>query len=135
VTRNSPKPVVVDASALLLRLLGGRRGAATAQAVGDAPMVAPHHLDVEVLNALRGLDRSRQIGRDRAAQVVEDLLVAPIERIDTTRLGPLIWNRRENLSAYDAAYSALAEVLGYTLVTADQRLARALAGPVSVVIV
>jgi predicted nucleic acid-binding protein len=130
-----PPPVVVDASAFLERLLGGRRGTAMAQAVGESPMVAPHHLDVEILNALRGLVRSDQVSQDRAAQAVEDLRIAPVERIELTELIPRIWAWRDNLSAYDAAYAALAQVFGCSLVTADERLAKTLRGSGSVVVV
>lgn len=133
--RSLPPPVVVDASALLEHLLHGPRGEAVAQALGDSPMVAPHHIDVELLNALRGLVRSQQVARDRAGGVVQDLADAPLERIDTRDLIPLIWAMRDNLSAYDGAYAALAEVLGCALVTADARLRRALARSVPVVVV
>lgn len=106
-----------------------------AQAVGESPMVAPHHLDVEILNALRGLVRSDQVSQDRAAQAVEDLRIAPVERIELTELIPRIWAWRDNLSAYDAAYAALAQVFGCSLVTADERLAKTLRGSGSVVVV
>jgi predicted nucleic acid-binding protein len=135
VTRSSPRPVVVDPSALLERLLGSRRGAAVAQAVGDSRMVAPCHLDVELLNALRGLVRSAQVAEDRAAEVGDDLRTAPLDRLEIRDLIPWIWAWRENLSAYDAAYAALAEVLGCPLITADARLGRALAGSGTVVLV
>jgi predicted nucleic acid-binding protein len=117
------------------RLLRGTRGDAVAQALGESPMAAPHHIDVEVLNALRGLLRSGQVAERRAAEVADDLVEAPLERIDTRELIPRIWGWRDNLSAYDGAYAALAEVLDCALVTADGRLGKALAGSVAVVVV
>jgi len=40
-------------------------------------------------------------------------------------LGPRVWELRENLTAYDAWYVALAEELGLPLATLDGRLSRA----------
>lgn len=98
-------------------------------------MVAPHHLDVEILQALRRLVRLNVVTEGRAADAADDLLDAPLERIDTRELIPRIWAWRDNLSAYDAAYVALAQVLECPLLTADTRLGRALSGSVPVVVV
>ena len=134
VTRSSPGRVVVDASALLERLLRGQRGDAIAQAVGRSRMLSPHHVDVELLNAMRGLVRSGELSQQRAAQGAEDLLDAPLERVPVTELIPRIWAWRHNLSAYDAGYVALAQVLDCALVTADERLGRAVRGSVAVIL-
>jgi predicted nucleic acid-binding protein len=133
VTGRSPKPAVVDASALIDRLLGGRRGAAVDQAVGQSAMVAPSHVDLEVLNAMRRLVRAGEVHEDRAAEAAQDLREAPLERVDISDLIPRIWAWRSNLSAYDAAYVAVAEVLECPLVTADAGLARAARRAVAVV--
>lgn len=130
-----PQRVVVDASALLERLLRSRRGEAVAQAVGGARMVAPDHVNVELLSALRGLVRSRQLAAARASQAVDDLLAAPLNRVGTTELVAEIWRWRDNLSPYDAGYVALANALACPLVTADGRLRRAVADAVAVVLV
>lgn len=98
-------------------------------------MVAPHHLDLEVLNALRRLVRASRVEQSRAGEATRDLLQAPIDRIETRALIFRIWAWRENLSAYDAAYVVLAEVLGCALVTADERLGRALGNSLPVVVV
>ena len=97
-------------------------------------MVAPSHVDAEVLNALRGLVRSDQVPARRAAEAVQDLFDAPLDRIETRGLIPRIWAWRDNLSAYDAAYVALAEVLECPLITADSRLSSAVQGSAAVVL-
>ena len=63
--------------------------------------------------------------RREARQALAALADLPLERYSHTILLPRIWVLRQNLSAYDAAYVALAEVLGATLLTRDARISRA----------
>jgi predicted nucleic acid-binding protein len=118
-------PVVVDASALVELLLRRERAPAVRQAVGDTEMVAPDLINPEVLWALRRRERDGNLPADRARQAVEDLLDAPLRRLPTLPLLPIAWTLRENVTAYDACYVALARELGCPLVTADLRLSRA----------
>ncbi len=85
----------------------------------------PHLLDVEVLNVLRHQTLRGVLAEERGATALQDL-----ENINMTRYphAPLlgrIWNLRKNVTAYDAAYVALAEALDAPLVTRDARLAQA----------
>lgn len=117
--------IVVDAS-VLVDLLIGRPGAAL---IGDAllqrrPWHAPHLLDVEVCQALRRLALRRMIGADRAAVAVIDLQQTDITRHTHAPFLNRIWELRNEIAAYDAAYVALAEALAVPLVTRDARLAR-----------
>ena len=57
--------------------------------------------------------------------LVADLIILPIERWHTSSLLPRIWELRENLTSYDAAYVALAEMTGATLLTGDERITAA----------
>lgn len=130
-----PQHVVVDASALLELLLRSRRGNAAAQAVGSAQMLAPDHVNAELLSALRGLLRSGQVTAARASQVVDLFLAAPLRRIATVALVSQMWDWRDNLSPYDAGYVALAQTLECPLITADAPLKRAVGRRISVVLV
>lgn len=71
----------------------------------------------------------------RAHQAVDLLATMAVRRVGTTALMPRIWSLHRNLTAYDAAYVALAEALSCPLVTADHRLARSPAIAVAVVLV
>jgi predicted nucleic acid-binding protein len=122
--------LVVDASAVAELLLrrDAAEGVANRLRDHDFDLHAPHLLDVEVLSALRGVVAAGAACAERAAAAVEDFLDLPIARYAHAPLAPRIWQLRENFSAYDAAYVALAEVVadgGAPLLTADARLARA----------
>lgn len=115
--------VVIDASAVLAALTAsGDRGVAASAAVATSELVAPHLLDIEVADALRRHDRSDTSG---AATALEEFSSLLIRRFDHQPLLPRIWELRHNLSAYDAAYVALAEVSGVPLITLDRRIADA----------
>jgi predicted nucleic acid-binding protein len=86
---------------------------------------APHLLDIEVTQALRRLGRAGTVSQRRAAEAIDDLVDLRIVRYQHFVLLPRIWQYRHNLSAYDAAYVALAESLGAPLITRDGRLASA----------
>jgi len=86
---------------------------------------APHLLDLEVTQVLRRLARQGIISRLRAEQAVRDLLDLRIHRYPHFMFLSRIWQMRNNLSAYDAAYVVLAEKLNAILITRDSRLASA----------
>jgi predicted nucleic acid-binding protein len=90
----------------------------------DTVLAAPELLDVEVLQTLRRLDQDGAIPPSRT-QVVELLQALRIRRFRHHHLLDGIWALRKNLTAYDAAYVALARLLGGTLVTRDEKLAGA----------
>ncbi|MGY6555733.1 MAG: type II toxin-antitoxin system VapC family toxin [Wenzhouxiangella sp.] len=90
----------------------------------DSVLAAPELLDVEVLQALRRLDQDGAIPPSRR-HAVELLQALRIRRYRHHSLREAIWSLRKNLTAYDAAYVALARLLGATLVTRDEKLARA----------
>lgn len=68
--------------------------------------------------------RAARLGRladRRARQALDDLAALPLRRAPHLPLLPRIWELRDNLTAYDAAYVALAEAIGADLLTADER--------------
>jgi predicted nucleic acid-binding protein len=119
--------IVVDASALLEAILRTR----AAKAVEDrlfAPgqtLHAPHLIDVEVAQVIRRYARNGEITGERARLALVDLADFPLRRYPHDFLLPRIWELRNNLTAYDAAYVALAEALDSPLLTRDRRLAAA----------
>jgi predicted nucleic acid-binding protein len=86
---------------------------------------APHLIDLEVAQVLRRYVRSTAISAERGAEALTDLVDFPLTRYPHFILLGRIWQMRHGLTAYDAAYLALAEVLDAPLVTRDRALARA----------
>ncbi len=119
--------IVLDASAVLELLLGTERGHAIADRIADPALGlhVPHLVDVEVAQALRRLVNCGELGQEDARVAIEDLSTLDLERHAHEPLLARIWALRENLTAYDATYVALAEALDAILVTCDGRLARA----------
>ena len=119
--------IVSDASLLVDFLIdGSERGAwATAEIAAARHVCAPHLLDVEVLAALRKRVAARELSSSRALTAVRDLAELPIRRYPLVHLLERIWQLRGRVTAYDAAYVALAEALAVPIVTLDERLARA----------
>ena len=120
---SAPELLVLDASALLRVLLPGADPDLVARLGEDGDLHAPHLLDLEVISALRRLSRARKLTVDRATDALTDLSDLNLTRYPHELLLPRIWQLRDNLSAYDAAYIALAEALEAPLLTADARLA------------
>lgn len=85
---------------------------------------APHLLDLEVAQVLRRYDRLGLIEPARAAEALVDFGGLDVTRYPHTLLLGRVWELRANLTAYDAVYIALAEILEAPLVTIDARLAR-----------
>jgi predicted nucleic acid-binding protein len=116
---------VVDASVLVAFYVAEdprRETVAARLAAGDA-LVAPAHLDAEVVSALRGLTRPRPTLAAAVPQALRHLATFPIKRIPLAPLLQRIWELRDNLTAYDAAYVTLAERIDGPLVTCDGKLA------------
>lgn len=119
--------IVVDASALLEFLLQttlGARVEARLFSLSDEIHV-PHLLDVEITQALRRLVRLGEVGADRAADAIADLADLDLHRHAHLDLLTRAWRLRENITAYDAMYAALAEALDAPVVTCDAALAKA----------
>jgi predicted nucleic acid-binding protein len=82
-----------------------------------------HLLDVEFVQVLRRLVREGMLAPKRAVEAIEDLSALRITRYPPVLLLQRIWQLRQNLTAYDAAYVALAERLKAPLITRDHRIA------------
>ena len=117
--------IVLDASAVVDWLLQTSAGQLIESRIysRNQTLHAPHLLDLEVTQVLRRLTQQRVLTGKRADDALHDLLDLRIQRYPHTVLLPRIWQLRHNLSAYDAAYIALAEELAAPVVTRDCRLA------------
>lgn len=119
--------IVLDASALVELLLGTDHGRTIGARIADPRLGlhTPHLADVEVAQALRRYVREGALEADSAASALADLRSLDLERHAHEPLLDRVWSLRENLTAHDAVYVALAEALDAPLVTCDGRLARA----------
>jgi predicted nucleic acid-binding protein len=119
--------IVVDASAVIEVLLNTDAGETVADRLlnPSETVAAPHLLDVEVLQVLRRYTLAGNLDAERGQQAVEDLRDLPIARYPHEPFVQRIWEMRHNVTAYDAAYIALAEALDCALLTRDERLAAA----------
>lgn len=117
--------IVADASAVIEALLHSPVGEQIADRLldSDETVVAPHLLDLEVLQVLRRYTLSADMDLLRAEEAIEDLGDLPILRYPHQPFSYRIWELRDNLTAYDAAYVAMAEILNAPLLTRDARLA------------
>ncbi len=119
--------IVVDASALLEALLRTPAAKAVETWLFDArhTLHAPHLLDVEVAQVIRRYVANGDIDSGRGRAALADLADFPLHRYPHDFLLPRVWDLRNNLTAYDAVYVALAEALDAPLLTRDRRLAAA----------
>jgi len=117
--------IVLDASAAVEWLLQTSAGERIETRIygRNESLHAPHLLDLEVVQVMRRLVRGGVITARRADEAIRDLLDLRVARYPHFIFLPWIWRHRDNLSAYDACYVALAEELGATLITRDRRLA------------
>lgn len=118
--------IVLDASVLANALTDdGPVGMAARTELGrDAHWAAPEHLRVEVFSAIRGRWMGRTFSEPRARDALTALAASTVDLVATGPLLPRMWDLRNNVSGYDAAYIAVAETLDCALVTADGRLSR-----------
>jgi predicted nucleic acid-binding protein len=120
--------IVIDASAevaILLNIGQDVEGIRGRIARPGETLHIPHLFEIEVLHALRSLTLRGTVSSERAQLALDRLRDTRFVRYPHTALTGRIWELRENLTAYDAAYIALAEALDAPLVTTDARLARA----------
>lgn len=118
--------IVVDSSAIVNVLASERRDSALAERIAsDADLHAPHVIDLEVTQALRRLVATGELTIDRAFNARSSYADLAITRYPHGRLLDRIWELRDNLTAYDAAFVALGEALDTPVVTTDRRLASA----------
>ena len=115
--------LVVDTSAVLEALVArDPPSGLVARLANDGDLHAPHLIDVEVLHALRRLNAGGHLSEERSLDARLDFAALAVIRYPHIGLADRIWALRQNLTACDAAFVALAEELHVPLVTCDKRL-------------
>lgn len=117
--------VVVDTSAIVGRLAADPPPEALAERLEGQALHAPHLIDVEFLHVMRRMVARGHVAAVRADVIRADFSGLRITRYPHTLLLDRMWELRDNLTAYDASFIALAEALDAPLVTTDSRLAAA----------
>ncbi len=121
--------LVVDASVLAPALADDGQDGDTARAhLRGHSLVAPELIDLETTSVIRRHVLAGVLDTRRASLALTDLVELPLRRAAHKPLLPRCWELRENLTTYDAAYVAVAELLDVVLLTADERMAGA-SGP------
>jgi predicted nucleic acid-binding protein len=118
--------IVVDASAVLELLLRTEKGLRVQERMLNSgeSLHAPHLIDIEVSQTLRRLVILKEITAVRGKQALEDHVALHIKRAEHKDLLERVWTLRDSITAYDAAYVVLAEILDCPLITCDAKLAR-----------
>lgn len=117
--------IVVDASVVVELLTDLGVASRLHVRLGGELLLAPDILPIEVVSALRGLNFGGHLNDQALEMATADLLRLPIDLHPSLPLAPRVLALRNNFSAYDASYVALAEAFRCPLLTLDQRLAKA----------
>jgi predicted nucleic acid-binding protein len=119
--------IVLDASAVIEWLLRSPAGITIDRRIfsRSESLHAPHLVDVEVIQVLRRYVREKKLSNRRGQEALEDFADLPLSRYPHDFLIPRIWELRATLTAYDAAYVVLAELLDARLLTCDGKIASA----------
>lgn len=121
--------LVVDAALVVAALVDdGPDGRWAESMVVSDHLAAPHLMPVETANILRGAALAGEISADTASQAHADLLTLRVDLLPYDPVAARVWEMRENVTAYDGWYVAVAESLEVPLATLDTRLSRA-SGP------
>lgn len=117
---------VLDSSVVLDALVAsGAAGSAARERLRSLGVLpAPHLLDVEVSSVLRRLVLAGRVGTSIALRAQASFAQLPVERYPFAPFAGRVWELRDQVTAYDGWYVALAERLGVALVTTDERLQR-----------
>lgn len=125
--------LVLDASVVAEFLLATAVGTLAVERMNEheGELHIPHLAVIETASVLRAWVARDGVSEQRAAAALADLADLPALRWPGEPLLPRIWELRGTVTAYDASYVALAELLDADLLTADRRLARGVRGRTS----
>jgi predicted nucleic acid-binding protein len=114
--------IVVDASTAVTALLNDGPARKT---LAMQPLHAPYLIDSEVASVIRRQVLANRVGAADGWNALQTWQRIGVSRYPIHGLLQRIWELRENVTAYDASYIAVAESLNCPLVTADRRLGNA----------
>jgi predicted nucleic acid-binding protein len=118
--------IVVDASVLADALCGvGDAADAARKAIRGRRWAAPEHLRIETFSVIRGRTLGGKLSTQAGERAVRRLEGVAVRNLSCSPMLDRMWQLRDNLSGYDAAYVAAAELLAAPLVTGDRRVAAA----------
>ena len=119
--------IVLDASAAIELVLNTSVGKQVNKRIADEreAIQVPHLVDVELIHVIRRFVMRNVIGVARGEMAIRLWRMLDVQRHEHEPFIVRIWQLRNNFSAYDATYVALAEALSAPLITADRRLAAA----------
>jgi predicted nucleic acid-binding protein len=117
--------LVVDASAVVAALVDTGPSGTWAEGLLTPTLVAPQLLHAEVANVLRRAAGAGDITDDVASLAHADLVDLRVELVPYEPVAARVWELRHNLTAYDAWYVAVAELIDAPLATLDERQAAA----------
>jgi predicted nucleic acid-binding protein len=116
--------LVADAGAIVDLLAGAPNAGAIAAALAPFPEIdVPEHFHVEAISALRGMLRRGDLAADHAERALQLLPELRVIRHPVEPLTRAVWSMRDTLTAYDAAYLAVAQHIDAQLLTTDRGLA------------
>ena len=119
--------VIVDTCAVIDLLVDpGENGRAVAERLRGRDLAAPDVMFAEAANVLRKLRARRKLSDAEASMAYAELLELPIEPWPFETVEQRVWDLRGTLTAFDATFVALSELLTAPLVTTDERLERAM---------
>ena len=126
--------IVLDASAAIELALNTATGQQVGDRIADEREVihAPHLIDIELIHVIRRFVLRQAIDATRGEMAIRLWRMLDVQRHEHEPFVMRIWQLRDNFSAYDATYVALAEALSAPLITADQRLAGAPGSPIRI---
>jgi predicted nucleic acid-binding protein len=117
---------VVDASTVVSALLDdGEEGRWCEEHLQVDQLAAPHLMPFEAINVVRRTEAKGAVSASVATNALHVLTQLPVALLPFDSVADRVWELRANLSAYDAAYVAVAELLGGRLVTLDRKMSRA----------
>ena len=117
--------IVVDASVVIDLFIDPAGTRSIRERLLPAALHAPEIIDLEVLHVLRRLVLRAELTLDHAEVALREYRNFTLRRYSHLPFMNRIWQFRQNISAYDAAYVTLAESLDAPLLTRDARLANA----------